>query len=295
LITWDVDPSPEIPFEARARSVDVAIDLCEETGVRSTFFVTALADHVGAREVERMQDLGHQVGCHGLDHEDQEEYDRMPEAMQRDYIEQATHRLGALGGTPPVVFRSPRVKISARTMKLLAEYGYVADSSVCSQRMDLVSSNLIHFGWLFAPRLPYRPHETNAFTQGDLDIWEIPISAMGIPFISALLSVLGLPMMKLLFRLLYAESRRTGKPIVYLAHPIEFTTRWLKPVTIRDLSPMQIRTHGLMLRKLLYGMDPETWRDATRELLKFMSTFPGVTFLPVGEYVHDYLGGNGSG
>jgi hypothetical protein len=156
--------------------------------------------------------------------------------------------------------------------------------------MDFVSSNLVNTGWLFAPRRPYHPHRANAFKRGYLPIWEIPISATGIPFISAFLSVLGLSFMKVFFRLLYAESRRTGKPIVYLAHPIEFTSGWLQPFTLRELSPIYIRTHGLMIRKRLYRMDQEAWLNATRDLFAHMASFPDVVFMPVGEYVIHDLG-----
>jgi hypothetical protein len=58
--------------------------------------------------------------------------------------------------------------------------------------------------------------------RGNLDISEIPISAAILPFITSTMKVLGLPMMKALFRILYAESWLTGKPIVFLGHPIEW-------------------------------------------------------------------------
>lgn len=289
LITWDVDPSPEIPYEARKRSLGVAMDLCHELDIRSTFFVTANSTHVHFDDLELMQVCGHQIGCHGLMHNDDEEYDRMPETMQREYIKEATRKLETWTGTRILAFRSPRVKISACTMKLLAEYGYLADSSVCSQRMDFFTSNLINPGWLFSPRQPYHPHHTNAFKRGDLPIWEIPISAMVAPFISAFLGVLGLSFTKVFFRLLYAESRHTGKPIVYLGHPVEFTAPWMKPFALKQLSPSYIRTHGLLIRKKLYRLDNETWLKATRELFAYMASFPDVVFMSVGEYVIDHL------
>ena len=291
LITWDVDPSPEVSYEARKLSLGVTVDLCSELDIRSTFFITANASQVHSGDLERMQTHGHQIGCHGLSHSDEEEYDKMDEAIQRTYIEEATQKLESMAGTPIRVFRSPRVKISACTMKLLAQYGYLADSSVCSQRMDLLSSNLINPGWLFSPRLPYHPHCRSAFKRGDLPIWEIPLSAVGAPFISAFLSVLGLSFMKVIFRLLYAESRRTGKPIVYMAHPVEFTSGWLKPFTLKELSPSYIRVHGFLVRKHLYRMDPESWLNATRELFSYMASFSDVVFMSVGEYVTSMLGG----
>jgi hypothetical protein len=289
LVTWDVDPSPEVPYEARKRSLDVAMALCDDLGVRSTFFVTANAAHAGAEDLERMREGGHEIGCHGLTHTDEEEYNRMPEEAMRAYVQEATRKLASTSGAPIRAFRSPRLKISAPALEVLAESGYVVDSSICSQRMDLISSNLINPGWLLAPRQPYRPHRESAFKRGDLAIWEVPVSAAVVPFISAFLSVLGLAFMKGLFRLLYAESRRTGKPIVYLAHPIEFTTGWVKPFHLKQLSPAYIRTHGLLIRKRLYRMDSETWLQATRELFAYMASSTGVAFVPIGEYVASNL------
>lgn len=284
LITWDVDPSPEIPFELREQSLDVTVQLCKELGINSTFFVTANADHAAPAKLEMIQASGNEIGCHGLTHNSEEEYDRIPEAMQRSYLQQATRKLDELSGNKVRVFRSPRVKISAATIKILVELGYIADSTVCSQRMDVFSSNLINPGWLVAPRLPYRPHRESIYKRGDSDLWEIPISAIGIPFISAFLGVLGLSSMKALFRLLYAESRRTGKPIVYLGHPIEFTSSWLKPFSWKEFTPGFIRTHGLLLRKRLYRLNPKAWLNATQELFTYIGSFPGTKFLPVGEY-----------
>jgi hypothetical protein len=94
----------------------------------------------------------------------------MSTSMQRSYIEEATKKLEKLVGSPILSFRSPRVKTSAQTLRLLSEYGYLADSSVCSQRVDFISSNLINGGWLSAPRQPYHPHRDNAFKRGDLPI-----------------------------------------------------------------------------------------------------------------------------
>ena len=182
------------------------------------------------------------------------------------------------------------------TLRILAERGYLADSTVCSQRLDLVSSNLINKGWLLAPRRPYHPHHANPFKRGDLPIWEVPISALAIPFISGSLNVFGLRFMKLLFRLLYAESRYTGKPVVYLAHPPEFIRSGHRKLhlTLKEFSPTYIRTHGFLIRRALYRMNGETWFNATRELFAYMSFFPGVTFMTSSEYIN-YLGHAGTG
>ncbi|MFM8320548.1 MAG: polysaccharide deacetylase family protein [Chloroflexota bacterium] len=284
LITWDVDPSPEAPLEARCASLDAAQALCEQYAVRSTFFITAGAEQARPQAVQKLCAAGHEIGCHGLTHTDEEDYDRMPADLQRRYLDQATAHLAGLSGAAPRSFRGPRVKLSGLTAALLAERGYSADSTVCSGRLDLFSSNLINTGWLTAPRLPYHPSRQNIYRRGDLPLWEVPVSAIGLPFISTVLCVFGLPFMRLLFRALYAESRRTGKPVVYLAHPVEFTAPWMRPFSWKDFSPAAIRTHGLLLRKRLYRLSPPEWLEATGRLFAYMGGFPGVSFQTVGEY-----------
>jgi len=293
LITWDVDPDRWATYEHRQLAFSRALDLCEESGIRSTFFVTANFAHEYPDHVKRTQAFGHEVGCHGLTHTDEEEYDRMPEGMQRSYIEQATRALEAVVGAPILAFRSPRVKTSFHTLRLLAEYGYLADSSVCSQRIDFISSNLINPGWLVAPRRPYHPHETSPFKRGNLPIWEIPVSAMIVPFISGSLNAFGLRFMKAYFRCLYAESIYTGKPIVYLAHPTEFIlSRGKVQSRLKDylfdpklFSPRYIRTHGLLARNLLRGMDGEILFNCSGELFAYMTSFPRVACMTISEYV----------
>ncbi len=293
LITWDVDPDRWTTWERREQALSMALDLCEEYNVRSTFFVTANFAHEYPANIVRMQGLGQEIGCHGLTHTDEEEYDRMPEAMQRDYIEEATSKLEAVVGSPIRAFRGPRVKISATTLRLLAERGYLADSSVCSQRFDIISSNLLHTGWLLAPRQPYRPHSINPFKRGDVPIWEIPLSALVVPFTSKVLNVLGSSAMNFLFRMLYEESKHTGKPIVFLSHPTEFLGSWkggngrsLKSFLKPELfSPRYIRTHGFLIRNMLIRMDGNTLFENSRELFAHMASFPGVTFMTISEYV----------
>ncbi len=292
LITWDVDPDRWASFEQRQRALSMALDLCEKFSIRSTFFITAHFAHEYTEVFRRMKTMGHEIGCHGLMHTDEEEYNRMPEAMQRTYIEDATNELEAAVGQAVRSFRSPRVKISATTLRLLTERGYSADSTVCSQRVDLVSSNLINPGWLVAPRRPYHPHQTDPYRRGNLSIWEVPVSALVIPFISGSLNVFGVRFMKPFFRLLLAESRRTTKPIVYLAHPPEFIRPRRKKscFTLQAFSPSYIRTHGFLIRRALYKMDGPTWFNATRELFAYMSSFSDVAFMTNSEYV-SYLDG----
>lgn len=297
LITWDVDPDSWLPAEKRIEALDTALNLCDQYAIPATFFFTAKLAETYQDKFSLIQDQGHEVGCHGFTHGNEENYDRMPEEMQRDYITQATEKLCELTGRTLLTFRSPRVKTSAITLKLLVEYGYIADSSVCSQRIDFVSSNLVNFGWLTAPRHPYHPHQDDAFRKGDVPVWEVPISAIGLPFISSTMKVFGLKFTKILFRLLYAEAHRTGKPIVYLAHPTEFLGQGgIKPREVwrhflhpKYLRPSFIRAHGLRLRNIFYRVEGEKLVEDTENLFAFMASFSNITFMTTNQYTEYYL------
>lgn len=291
LITWDVDPDRWATVEHRENALSMAINLCEELGVRSTFFITANFAHEYPAHIERMQFLGQEIGCHGLLHTDEEDYDRIPEEMQRTFIREATEKLERAVGSTINSFRSPRVKTSAITLKILSELNYMTDSSICSQRMDFVSSNLINPGWLVAPRLPYHPRVSNPFRRGNLPIWEIPVSAAIIPFISSSLKVLGLRLIKAFIWLLYIEARITGKPIVYLAHPSEFIALpgWRAKLTFADFSPSRIRTHGFLVRNYLFRLVGQALFEATREMLVYISNLPGVVFMTCNEFTNQLI------
>ena len=180
------------------------------------------------------------------------------------------------------------MKTSYVTQKILVELGYSADCSVASQRIDVVSSNLINLGWIIAPRLPYQPSSRSAFRKGDRDIWVVPLSAAILPFISSALYILKTRVIKSLFRILYMESKRTGKPIVYLIHPFEFapTTLISEP---GNLSFFQlIRTHGFLFRERLLEKDHLKRFNMNQELFAYMKSFPNVQFRTVMDYISNY-------
>lgn len=283
LVTWDVDRyNRELP--QKRKTLQLALDVCRESGISSTFFFVAQEAENYPDEIVEMKRAGHEIGCHGLTHGKEEVYDRMPQNMQQDYIEQATRLLEDRVGLSITAFRGPRVKISATTLSLLADYGYLTDSSVCPQRLDLISSNLVNPGWLAAPRLPYQPHKDNAFKRGNLNILEVPVSALVVPFISSSLYVFRLSLFKLFFNLLYAEARRTGKPIVYLAHPAEFGPQSHRSFKLSSLSLKTLRTVGVGGRKHLGVSDPKVHLELHRALFAYMATFPNIRFMTMRQY-----------
>lgn len=288
LITWDVDPTPQVTLENKKEALERIIKLLEHLQIDATFLFHAKIAPLLKEEISALTQNGHEIGCHGLTHGSEEEYNRMSEDLQRTYLTQATDILQDVTNRSIKTFRGPRVKTSHTTHRILEELGYTADCSVSSQRIDFVSSNLINVGWVFAPRLPYHPSEKSAFRKGERKIWVVPVSAIILPFISSTLNVFKLKFMKYFFNILYRESLRTGKPIVYLIHPFE-----LAPYTIQlqktGLSLERIRTHGLSIRSKFYEKDDQKRFEMNKELFAYMKSFPHTQFMTASDFVDDFL------
>lgn len=288
LLTWDVDNWPGFTTENKKAAIMLAAGLLKELNIKATFLFAATAAEYLSYEISVLIKAGHEIGCHGLTHGDEEEYDNMPEGLQRSYLRGATEILQDITSGPITTFRSPRVKISHITLRILEELGYTADCSVASQRLDLVSSNLINAGWIFAPRKPYHPSANNAFKRGNQKIWVVPISALILPFISSVLYVFRLKFMKLFFDILYRESMRSGKPIVYLLHPEEFAQATVK---VKNTLPLlkRICVHGFLSRARFYQKDRRKRFEMNRELFLYMKSYNNVKFFTVNGFVTNVL------
>lgn len=284
LITLDIDPTLEKTIEDKRSAVRKAIALFEELGIVSTFYVVANLSRDYEEEVRLLVSAGHEIGCHGLTHGDQEEYDRAARTTQVDMLRRATDVLSDVSARQIRSFRGPRMKTSHVTQGILEELGYRSDCSVNSQRVDFISSNLVNFGWVFAPRVPYHPSERSAYRRGGRRIWVIPASAVILPFMANTGYVLGVTFMKVFCRALYVEASRTRKPIVYSLHPSDFAPATLK---YKRALPwhLKIRTHGLLLRAKLYQKDPAKRFEMNRRLLLYMKSLPGAEFMSASRLV----------
>lgn len=284
LITCDLDPTPEITLADKQKSMETTQRLFNEYGIKSTLYIVANLANNYRSKIRELSDEGHEIGCHGLTHEEEEEYHILPEDVQRGYLKQATDIIEEVSGKPIRSFRGPRVKTSHITQKILEELHYTSDCSVCSQRIDFISSNFIKPGWIFAPRLPYHPSENNAFKKGNRRILVVPISAIILPFISGSLYIFGLGFMKMLFDILYRESRKTGKPIVYLMHPTEFATETKKIVYRKSVA--DIKARGFYFRRRLKLRKNENERlQHTKCLFDHMRKYTDIKFITVNQYV----------
>ena len=288
LITCDIDPTPEAVLDDKQHALERTCQLFQRIGIKSTFFVVARTVDDYKKQITRLVREDHEIGCHGLVHDEKEEYTRLPEGDQRHYLTEATRCLSDAVSRTITSFRGPRVKTSHITQKILQELGYRADSSVCSQRVDIFSSNLINPHWIFAPRRPYHPHAASAFRKGKQPMVVVPVSALVLPFISGTLYIFGLAFMKWFFRLLYRESLRNGKPIVYILHPAEFADNSRK--VVHKTSIQNIRARGFYFRRRLkLRKDPDRRYQDTEKLMTYIASFQQVRFMTLDHYIQRHF------
>jgi hypothetical protein len=294
LFTLDVHGRSNLAAE-----VAVCLKELARIGIRGTFFLPAiLLNESGVAEIfKRAVDEGHEVACHGLLHRAPENFATDPIEVQIRNLQQAKAMIEAAIGVEVTAFRAPSFVLSAATMVALEACGYKADLSVNSQRLSLISSQVGNFRWLTAPRRPYHPSRSNPYTRGDLKVWEIPVSAFVLPFMSTMYQALGLQFTRLFAGAMIYEASALNHPIVYMAHPEEFyPSEYVRPKTYHFGSSGQTdglgwrlfvpkRNAGFRIRWLLYERDElKIYRD-TLEVARFLAERHDVEFVTVTEYL----------
>ena len=221
LVTVDVEIAPDHNLDEQEQILDrLRRDL---QGFPVTWFCTAVAAEKFSSPLQRLMQAGHEIGCHGVDHSPADDYQIMNSEQAKIAISEATERIESAVGQKPKCFRGPRMTTSNHTQSALVTQKYQADFSICAQRLDLFTCGGANILWLLTPRGAYHPSLESPFRQGELPIWAVNLSSLGIPFLSGILYLARLKFMKAFFRTLWVEARLTGRPIVYLFHSYEFT------------------------------------------------------------------------
>ena len=231
LITNDVETTSILNHKLRDKTGEYVLnqgmprllDLYERYGVKATFFYTGHIARLYPDVVKMAFERGHEVGSHGLTHEVSKAFDVMSPEEQLSHLKQSKQILEDIIGEEVVSFRAPAARVDKAFPKVLQEAGFKVDSSVSSQRMDMMFSfgALKKLHWLTAPRKAYFAQHGNIFRKGDSDILEIPISAMGFPYIGTFMRIA--PTLNRLTRnVLYCETLCNGRQFVFLTHPNEF-------------------------------------------------------------------------
>ena len=231
LITNDVETTSILNHKLRDKTGEYVLnqgmprllDLYEKYGVKATFFYTGHIAKLYPEVVKIAHQRGHEVGSHGLTHEVEKAFDVMPPEEQLSHLKQSKQILEDIIGEEVVSFRAPAARVDKAFPKVLQEAGFKVDSSVSSQRMDMMFSfgALKKLNWLTAPRKAYFAQGDNIFRKGDSVILEAPISAVGFPYIGTFMRIAPI-LNRLTRRMLYWETLCNGRQFVFLTHPNEF-------------------------------------------------------------------------
>lgn len=201
------------------------LDLYAKYDVKATFFFIAnfVKQHPGM--VKMVQRDGHEVAVHGLTHEHTKAFDILSLDDQVYHLSTAKKIIEDIAGEEVVSFRAPALRVNEYTPRALKDAGYLFDSSVAPQRMDMFMSlgSKGKLQWLNAPRIPYFVKSDNLARRGDMKLIEVPVSSFIVPYIGTFMRIF--PSSTYWVRhLLHWETRNTNKRINFLIHPNEVIT-----------------------------------------------------------------------
>lgn len=103
------------------------LDLCEQKGVKGTFFILGWIARRHPRLVRAIAASGHEVACHGFNHD---MLTALDEAAIGQDLADAKAILEDSSGNLVTGYRAPNFSITDRALDILAELGFVYDSSV---------------------------------------------------------------------------------------------------------------------------------------------------------------------
>ena len=231
MITNDVETTSILNHKLRDKTGEYVLnqgmprllDLYDKYGVKATFFYTGHIAQLFPDVVRMAHERGHEVGSHGLTHEVSKAFDVLSPEEQLSHLKQSKQILEDIIGEEVVSFRAPAARVDKRFPLVMKEAGFKVDSSVSSQRLDMMFSfgALKKLNWLTAPRHAYFAQEENIFRKGESEVLEVPISAMGFPYIGTFMRIApGLN--RFTRQMLYWETLCNGRQFVFLTHPNEF-------------------------------------------------------------------------
>jgi len=233
------------------------LELLSRANARATFFVLGWVAEKEPRLLQEIVHAGHEVGCHSYWHR---RLWRMTPAEFREDTRRALSVIQDACGQKVVGYRAPTfslVRKSLWAIEILAEEGFVYDSSVFPVRHDL-------YGMPEAPRFPFcwkLPSGTTLFEIPMTTVrvlgWNFPVGGGGYLRI--------LPMWYTRWGLARIRKREKEGAVVYL-HP------W-------ELDPDQPRLEGRWRSRLRHYLNLRSMEKRLTELLAHATLVPMYDFL----------------
>lgn len=220
--------SDETGLKVLKEGIPALLDVYKKYGVKSTFFITGYIAHKFPEIVRLIDNNGHEVACHGYSHKSEEAFDVLTYDQQVVHLRKAKEILEDISGTEVISFRAPALRVNQDTPRALIETGFKIDSSIASQRGDMLLSfgSMKKLKWLVAPRDCYFTKENDLSKKGDSPIFEVPIISYIIPYIGTFMRISPV-LTKMVRAMAYNEAKLFNNKPVFLIHPNELITEEL--------------------------------------------------------------------
>lgn len=282
---------PAAPAQVYAQAIPRLLDLFDHFGIRATFFVCGRDLPAQAGTVAEMARRGHEVANHSTGHRNG--YARLSRSEKHADIAAADNLITQASGQRPVGFKSPGFSFSPDLLDVLAELGYLYDSSLLptfyapllrALQRALSGGHVdeTHYGSArngLAPLIPFRIaaskrelSDPQLAIENPQSMWEAPVTTMPIvrlPMHSTFVLSAG----RWLFDLGLALAKARRVPINYLLHAADVVDAVPDPA----LASFRFLTQSWAAKRRLYEHMLGALSDAyrlvpTREFIRSTAT-----------------------
>lgn len=198
------------------------LDFLDQHGIKSTFFVTGYFANKFPNSIKSIINQDHEVGSHGFSHEYSLSFDNLSLEQQIEQLKKSKVILENITNTPVISFRAPALRINKYTISALESTGFKIDSSISSQRFDffLTTGMKGKMKWLTAPRGVYHPSDASSVRKGNSPLFEIPVSAILLPYIGTFMRISPV-ITRILRKVVFWDAIWNSNPVNFLFHPTE--------------------------------------------------------------------------
>jgi len=109
------------------------LKLLRQNELTATFFVPGHTAYAYPDAIKAIRDAGHEIGHHGMFHENPANFDR---AGEKEILDRGLEALDRVVGIRPQGYRSPAWDLSPNSIDLLREAGFLYDSSCMGNDFD---------------------------------------------------------------------------------------------------------------------------------------------------------------
>ena len=127
IATGQLSPTPVSRGEFGVVGAERLLRLCDAESIPTTWFIPGLTIDTYPAACRAVAAAGHEIGHHGYDHVTPRSLDRDAEAQQ---LARGIEAIERICGRAPRGYRSPAWDLSAHSVELLLEHGFIYDSSM---------------------------------------------------------------------------------------------------------------------------------------------------------------------